>query len=220
MAACSILICACGIAPALLIARGGVPEFTLGLPSIGIELLGDFPTEESLPETVGSWRRLGFNHEQRTNDSLLGQHSLVWKYLWKDQVVAVSLDFPFDTWHPLSVCYTLIGWKVIEQSVTSAKVESVWPWEELAMTNSLGGYGYVNFCAFNEDLEPFTDFAGSPLDSRLRNKSSGIVAALRNEVQIVDKTTYQIQVFVIPAWSCHLNNAKNSGYSSKNSENC
>lgn len=192
---CSLALVACGIAPAILIARSGLPTFEIGLPSIDAGELGDFPKEDSLPEAVGTWRRVGFFHEQRTNAALLGQHSLVWKYLWRDQVVAVSLDFPFDTWHPLSVCYTLTGWKVLDQSVTSAESESVWPWEELVMTNNLGGYGYVNFCAFNEDLEPFTDFAGSPLDSRLNATSSGIVAALRSEKQIIDKTTYQIQVF-------------------------
>jgi len=193
--ACSLLFVVCGIAPGVLLARGGAGDFKLGLPSIPASMLGNFPDETSLPEKIGEWRRIAFNHEQRTNESLLGQHSLVWQYLWNDQLVMVSLDFPFDTWHALSSCYTLTGWKVLNQTVTTIDEEATWPWEEITMTNELGGYGYVDFCAFNEDLEPFTDFTGSPLELRLTQNSTGIVAALRNETQVVEKTTYQIQVF-------------------------
>ncbi len=193
---CSLLFVACGVAPGIVLARGGVVDLKLGLPSIPASSIGGFPTENSLPEKIGEWQRVGFNHVQRTNDSLLGQHSLVWQYRWNDHIVAVSLDFPFEAWHPLSSCYQHIGWNIFDQQVASISEEATWPWEEIRMIDALGGYGYVIFCAFNEDLEPVIEFSGSPLQARVTQRADGIVAVLRNETQVVEKTTYQIQVFV------------------------
>ena len=194
--ASSVLFLLLGIAPAILVARGGAPKLQFGLPEIDSTELTDFPKAEALPDKVGEWRKVGFKHEERTNASMLGQHSFVWSYMWGDQVVAVSLDFPFDTWHPLSVCYRLSGWNIQSQNVfASSESEAAWPWEEINMTNDLGGSGYVCFCAFTGDLKPFIDIPGSPLASRLAAESSGIVGALQNKELIIDQTTFQIQVF-------------------------
>lgn len=184
-----------GLAPAMVVARGGVAAISFGLPTIRGEKLEAFPDEEALPPEVGEFRRVGYHREARSAASNFGENSLIWHYAWQNQLVAVSLDFPFDSWHPLSVCYRNAGWNIQGQEVFDGDAgDEVWPWEEIEMSNPLGGRGYVYFCAFTEDMAPFTDVPGAGVSDRLA-AGAGIVGALTGAPKQAVKATYQIQMY-------------------------
>ncbi len=69
-----------------------------------------FPKLTDLPETIGEWTRIDFQHESRGEHNLQAEDSFIWTYQRGDLEARLSIDCPWDNWHDLSICYTGLGW--------------------------------------------------------------------------------------------------------------
>ena len=65
---------------------------------------------EQLPEQLGDWILMEFEHELRDDTRLLAPESFLWTLTRGDRRVIVSLDSPYDNYHGLNVCYSGLGW--------------------------------------------------------------------------------------------------------------
>jgi hypothetical protein len=149
---CGLIFMLVGCVLTLAIARSGPSSMAAIRPTIAENQLVDIPNRDSLPAQVGLWNRIGFEHARHPIGSPLGQHSLTWKYLWKDQIVWVSLDFPFERWMSVSPGYKSSGWQIDSERIPqSESTDKEWAWEELEMTNDFGGRGYAYCCAFSSN---------------------------------------------------------------------
>jgi exosortase len=68
--------------------------------------------EDSLPEQFGDWKRVDYQEGTQNSDPTHGAKWSAWTYRRGDLNVLVSLDYPFFSWHNLTVCYEGSGWKV------------------------------------------------------------------------------------------------------------
>jgi hypothetical protein len=80
----------------------------LGIPELGAE---------ALPARWGAWQRLGYETEHRDRKDALGEFSQVWRYHLGPRAAVVSLDYPFEGWHELPICYRGQGWEPQERQV-------------------------------------------------------------------------------------------------------
>lgn len=99
------------------------------------ELTADFPQamefvaalqEIELPKEFNGLRLVvGGEHERRTSQSLLAEHSVVWRYSDdRHREYLVSCDFPYvGGWHDLTVCYQGIGWQVNETKLSQLAMD-------------------------------------------------------------------------------------------------
>jgi len=66
----------------------------------------------TLPAQVGPWRRAGFRQGTQDADPTHGPHWAAWTYENGPLQAVVSVDYPFYSWHNLTVCYAGAGWNV------------------------------------------------------------------------------------------------------------
>ncbi len=71
-------------------------------------------TLDTLPETLGPWRRLEFWTENRESGDLQGAASSIWRFQRGATEVLFSIDGPFPQWHDLAYCYSSLDWKLID----------------------------------------------------------------------------------------------------------
>jgi exosortase len=96
----------------------------VGLPSsavAGIELLqysqagrrltSDLVSQQALPAKISGWEQVSFQQGTQSSDPTHGPQWAAWKYRKGGLVAVVSFDFPFYSWHNLTVCYEGAGWK-------------------------------------------------------------------------------------------------------------
>jgi exosortase len=97
----------------------------VGLPSTavaGIELLqygqagrqltSDMVSQQALPTRIAGWEQISFQQGTQSNDPTHGPQWAAWQYRKGGLIAVVSLDFPFYSWHNLTVCYEGAGWTV------------------------------------------------------------------------------------------------------------
>ena len=63
-----------------------------------------------LPEKIGEWEVVNFEHALRQDTRLLAPESFLWTLTKDDRRVTISLDSPYDDYHELTVCYSGLGW--------------------------------------------------------------------------------------------------------------
>jgi exosortase len=71
--------------------------------------------EEMMPQQLNGWSQVGYEKEEREEDSTFGgMVSYRWQYMHPDgRRVVLSIDGPYDNWHDLSVCYRQVGWEMV-----------------------------------------------------------------------------------------------------------
>jgi len=71
--------------------------------------------EEMMPPQLNGWSQVGYEKEERDEDSTFGgMVSYRWQYMHPDgRRVVLSIDGPYDHWHDLSVCYRQVGWEMV-----------------------------------------------------------------------------------------------------------
>ncbi len=84
-----------------------VPEVVTNLP------------EDFLPAEIGPWSEGQFKSIDRGTGSDFGEHSRTWKYFTGDYTLEISVDYPFQDWHELSVCYRSRGWETSNQRIVN-----------------------------------------------------------------------------------------------------
>ncbi|MBX3441668.1 MAG: exosortase U [Planctomyces sp.] len=70
--------------------------------------------EDDLPERFEGFRRQRFDVIDRVKEDPFGAHSQQWTYESEDMAVVVSVDYPYDALHDLSLCYAAVGWRIPE----------------------------------------------------------------------------------------------------------
>jgi hypothetical protein len=101
--------------------------------------------------------------------------SRYWRYQFGDSTATVSVDFPFQEWHELTVCYRGQGWRLRERQREGARDLAAPdgaggrpPIVVANLTKGPGRHGYLLFCSLDElgnALEP----DGLGIGGRLRN---------------------------------------------------
>jgi exosortase len=130
---------------------------------------------DALPAVLDSFRRKDFTTETRGAGSSLGEMSRYWRYQFRDSSAIVSVDFPFQGWHDLPICYRGQGWAVVERerdldSAATRGEGGQHAIEVAKLEKQPGRYGYLLFCLFDESgnpVEPFGNDLGSLFRQRL-----------------------------------------------------
>jgi exosortase/archaeosortase family protein len=117
------------------------------------------PVREFLPEQIGDWRTVTFEHQQRSSNHDMGADSYLWKLVNNnDKSVIISIDGVFDDYHELAVCYTSLAWSVSperfygkgERQETTSGVESL-NLTRLNLSKLTGETGMVLFTAVDRN---------------------------------------------------------------------
>lgn len=102
-----------GVGTLPLLGIGPWKRTTVRLPSYSDATIASTFNVESLPINLGSMRRLAFDTTHRTVESINGEHSATWRYADGQNMVVLSLDFPFSGFHGLQECYVLSGGRLV-----------------------------------------------------------------------------------------------------------
>jgi len=184
---------------------GGLLLTLQGLLFLGGErLLGDGKARlvlpelgaAALPETVGPWRRIGYEVVTRRNASDEGTFGQRWYYEGPAGKATVALDYPYAGWHELSIDYAAEGWELDSRNVTTTSLP------HLASTTVLttadyrreeeGLIGLLMFDLFDTSGNPLYE-TGDPLSftSRLQRRLMRRQDRVRGA-----RTTIQLRVFL------------------------
>jgi len=142
----------------------------------------------SMPEQVGKWTRLTTEVPPLQKVETRGVYSQIWHYRKGDTLASLAIDYPFQGYHDVTLCYTLRGWDVLEQTSGGGRTaHSPPPFEEVRMQNHVGLHGALWFSAVDEHGRWL---AGPGLNPNLRESfvERLKVGSVNNSV------TYQIQV--------------------------
>jgi exosortase len=88
---------------------GGIGPFA---SASGIRQAVDDLSKESFPPEMLGWTLTDFRRETRSSSSEFGERSRQWTYRRGEQVITLSIDYPFQDWHKLDVNYQQTGWRV------------------------------------------------------------------------------------------------------------
>ena len=75
--------------------------------------------EDALPDELAGFRRTKYTTIKRVAGDPLGHESQQWTYQARSATALISLDYPYGGVHDLSVCYTAIGWSILDKRVMS-----------------------------------------------------------------------------------------------------
>ena len=101
-------------------------------PSLASALAEDFDLpefgEDALPEQLAGFSRQSYETVARVPGDPLGQASQQWTFTRGDLSAMVSIDYPYDGIHDLTVCYSQIGWNISDAHVIPvAEMQAVDP---------------------------------------------------------------------------------------------
>ena len=84
------------------------------LPRQTAARLHNLASKECLPGTLGSMQLLDFDETLQRGDGI-EQRLLKWRYSWRDQIVQLSVCWPYDSRQDATREFTDLGWQVYEQ---------------------------------------------------------------------------------------------------------
>lgn len=140
----------------------------------------------SLPQSVAGMRQLAFQTVHRDHDNTNGAHSATWQFRDGEQLVQVSIDFPFVGFHALEVCYLLTGC-TLTNPVESVEFEKAGTPKqlvinELRFVNAMSDECYACYTAFDRAGQSV-----SGIDSRLKRGTAN---------ENAPRVSFQIQIFI------------------------
>lgn len=106
---------------------------------------------DALSFTRPGWELLSVEKEERDFTSIWGQFSFIWKLKYYDSIVIMALDYPFDNWHDVRVCYANMGWKIDTISTLDAGLYAAWAASETQMKLPTGDTGFI-LCSHSDQL--------------------------------------------------------------------
>jgi exosortase len=155
-----------------------------GLPKSALRQGATF----AMPEQIGNWKRLNTEVPPLQKIETRGVFSQIWHYRNGDTLASLAIDYPFQGYHDVTLCYTLRGWDVLEQMARGKQATHANPpFTEVRMQNHLGLHGALWFCAVDEQGRWL---AGPGLNPSLKDSflERFKLASLN------DPVTYQMQV--------------------------
>lgn len=69
-----------------------------------------FPDQTNLPERIGGWSQVSFEHTNRGKENLQAEDSFIWTFENQGLTALISVDCPWEDWHNLDNCYSGLGW--------------------------------------------------------------------------------------------------------------
>jgi exosortase len=121
----------------------GGPRNELEVPALG---------RAALPPQWGGWQIAGFESTLLKHASPSQTHSQVWHYRSPRGRAEVCLDYPFQGWHNLQVCYLVKGC-TLESQRDSTDSEG-YQTKEFGFRRSLGRTSFLLYQMFDENGEP------------------------------------------------------------------
>lgn len=173
-----------GVGTLPLLGIGPWKHTAVRLPSYSEATIASTFTLESLPSSLGSMRRLAFDTTRRERESINGEHSATWQFADGQNIVVLSVDFPFPGFHGLQECYVLSGGLLIGpiaefvENGRSKIAES--HLYELRVSKPLTDESYVCYHAF--------DINGISFPSQNR------LALARSQSEL--RPSYQVQLYI------------------------
>ena len=113
--------------------------------------------ENALPQDIEGFRRAKYEAVTRSsNFGMLSSNSQIWSYVGDEFQLQISLDYPYEFIHPLSLCYELNGWTTIRNELIEPRPDflapevPVSPFAYTVLHKSIDGaghlfYSYINF---------------------------------------------------------------------------
>ena len=155
--------------------------------------------QDDIPEFIGgTWKRVGYETEDRARGSDFGTRSDMWQFQAPRSRPVASLDQTFPGWHELTRCYQGLGWNLLERTHhTPEAKEGEEPWAYIIATfeKDTGEKGYLLFSHFDAFGQPVAaPEQWGTINSffvRARNRLSRRIRA-----NLFDGETYQTQVFL------------------------
>ncbi|MBS0201590.1 MAG: exosortase U [Planctomycetes bacterium] len=136
--------------------------------------------EGGMPPVLQGFSRIDYSRIQRVVGDPFGQQSEQWVY-GKDSIVAqLSIDYPYDSFHDATICYSQIGWKIDNVAVESIEVpandsmdrNSGETRESIAvvrMSRGLEGDAILMFSQLDQDGRIHSRFSEQTTGSNLRD---------------------------------------------------
>jgi len=144
----------------------------------------------ALPEQIGDWKRLNREVPPLQKVETMGVFSQVWHYRRGETLASIALDYPFENYHDVTLCYTLRGWDLVERLVRTGQAPNASPpFAQVQMLNHLGLHGALWFSTVDEHgrwlpgPDPNPGLKKRVLE-RFKNSDSG------------QTVTYEVQVLV------------------------
>jgi exosortase len=105
----------------------------------------------AMPEQIGDWKRLNTEVPPLQKVETMGVFSQIWHYRRGETLASVALDYPFQGYHDVTLCYTLRGWDLLKQTARLPKAANAGPpFAEVQMLNHMGLHGALWFSAVDE----------------------------------------------------------------------
>lgn len=89
------------------------------------------------------WTMVSYREERRDFSSVWGMFSSIWRMKYNGTTVTLALDYPFDDWHDVKICYSNLGWKIEKETVVSEPAVFQWGVSQTDMTLPNGDYGFI-----------------------------------------------------------------------------
>ena len=138
----------------------------------------------TMPEQIGSWRRLDSERPTTVKVESKDVQSQAWHYQNGDLVATVALDYPFKGYHDVTICYTGSGWDIVkhETRLAAASPDGS-PFVEARMQKELVAKAFLLFSTLDERGEWIDgSYVKRNMMERFRGESSD--------------TTYRVQMIV------------------------
>jgi exosortase len=154
--------------------------------------------EDSVPEMVGEWQRRTFSagHSER----LFAQDSRVWSYGRGGLNGVFAMDFSFDSWHNLCVCYQMVGWTQKEDYRVISPDTDGGILIEADFEKDSGQKGYLIYSLVEFDGRPYepAEIIAEHRSERYQPPTSfeRLLGRVRHEVELDDKHLFQFQLWV------------------------
>ena len=146
---------------------------------------------DALPEEIAGFQRVDYQIVERVPDDPLGETSQIWQYRSKTAALQVSLDYPFNGPHDLSVCYRQTGWQIDQSHIVSDEPDEVKrmraadSFVEVHMSRPLFGFGQLLFshCSLNgQNAIRLRTTERVQASESLRNRFSKLANTLEGDV--------------------------------------
>ena len=89
------------------------------------------------------WKVISVETEEREFSSIWGAYSTIWRLRYHDTMVIMALDYPFDKWHDVKICYGNLGWQADKERLLELKRYTDWGASETEMTLPTGDFGFI-----------------------------------------------------------------------------
>lgn len=160
----------------------------------------------SLPQEIDGWKLRSKERPTSVRTAFeSGIYSHIWAFEKGGAVASISLDYPFQDYHDVRICYIGSGWNIVDSKLCRADSSNGnIPAIEVQMTREMGLKGILLFSTVNESGVWMEEIAsqtslpesmGQPVEEE--RLSGGIIKRLRRNFTYYDYSgiaTYRIQL--------------------------